>query len=1047
MPHLSTNLLKFLLAWLSLGVLLGVRAEAALAVDTLRFGDPESEQSHALATGWGPTTPKSWVGTWTPPSEPSATPPSDVVDGAFGQKVRRLLPRTPNPDVYGGEASFSMAVDPLQQNYFTVKWWGSDPSGGRWFILDVAGLELGNRHGGGADAPDILNNIDMRWAPNRFIYRTVAIPFHLTRGRRQIAFRIRSLGWLNDYDPNQYFGAYQKLMKEPSMGLYRAYTHIGSMPDIHEEKQGRTPELKTPRSLESEEKFLARVKENVNGRLGKLLRAPPASLSPYDLAWLGQCFDVREMRKQEWIAYPGGHSAETLRRQAVAGIDAQVRKQSEKPDYVASQGNDSWGGYFGGLGDAIRLLWPRLDGSEALAEAVDYGGSYGRIPRRRAWARALRESVDFGRFHRRRVANQEMYCAGNLYRANCGLRLVDPGSALREAEALRYVKEAAGLLPFKGNDLPGDGPVPVPGDKESYDWRVVTEKGTSKDLGGFVGSDYGELGGDFAGLALVSRDRELMARALQMLRARAVFRIPAPDDNGFLVMQGANPIGVRNNSMPGHYAYLGRGGEFHVAMLGAKVVGNDLLGYYQQAVDDGQLFRMVGDRCDDPYLPMRYAAIKAMPKTGVRLPMSPGARDFAWADEDNLVVAAKHGEERFFANLHWRAPNAVNGWAKVFLLDDETVHIAEVQVEDVRYRPTGILATMGSRIEKFNRAQPPDNPVNAYKGQRLPLAFRSDLTRIPPENPDSGKGTGYTLRYGHWLVGINAHHAEPYELLLPSNFTQATDLVSGRTFTEKVELPPRSSAVFYLPDLGDPNPRPGRPLWLRAMAGNGTVSLKWSPAPSATRYIVRRASSPRGPYETIAKDVQESEFADTPPDPNRRYGYTVSGLNENGEGRPTPPASSACPAPGLLNRAPLADCSASAQNEDNESAPHAFDGDVKTKWYSGQPGAAVWLQADFGPGAAWTVSRYGITSANDCPERDPVDWELQGSSDGIAWVTLDAQAGQSFKDRFQARSYKLAKPARYRYFRLNISANAGGNKFGVQLAEWALEADRTAPPR
>ena len=134
-------------------------------------------------------------------------------------------------------------------------------------------------------------------------------------------------------------------------------------------------------------------------------------------------------------------------------------------------------------------------------------------------------------------------------------------------------------------------------------------------------------------------------------------------------MQGTEPIGDRNNGLPGHYVYLGRTGQsdFLLASQGTGVVGSDLVGYFQQEMSDGQLFRMwLQDTAYDPYGPMRYGTIKSFAATGLKLPMSVGQPDFAWADEENMVVAAKHGEERFFANLFWRQPDSINGLAKVF---------------------------------------------------------------------------------------------------------------------------------------------------------------------------------------------------------------------------------------------------------------------------------------------------------------------------------------------------------------------------------------------
>ncbi|MCH85114.1 peptide-N(4)-(N-acetyl-beta-glucosaminyl)asparagine amidase, partial [Trifolium medium] len=51
---------------------------------------------------------------------------------------------------------------------------------------------------------------------------------------------------------------------------------------------------------------------------------------------------------------------------------------------------------------------------------------------------------------------------------------------------------------------------------------------------------------------------------------------------------------------------------------------------------------------------------------------------------------------------------------------------------------------------------------------------------------------------------------------------------------------------------------------------------------------------------------------------------------------------------------------------------------------------------------------YELMSANDAPERDPMDWILEGSNDeGNSWQVLDKQTSQFFKDRFQRKTYMI----------------------------------------
>jgi hypothetical protein len=60
------------------------------------------------------------------------------------------------------------------------------------------------------------------------------------------------------------------------------------------------------------------------------------------------------------------------------------------------------------------------------------------------------------------------------------------------------------------------------------------------------------------------------------------------------------------------------------------------------------------------------------------------------------------------------------------------------------------------------------------------VALRPDLAAPPPTTRDAGRGTGYTLRYGHWLVAINAHPTASYAMATPPGFSGGFDLVSGQ---------------------------------------------------------------------------------------------------------------------------------------------------------------------------------------------------------------------------------------------------------------------------
>jgi hypothetical protein len=131
--------------------------------------------------------------------------------------------------------------------------------------------------------------------------------------------------------------------------------------------------------------------------------------------------------------------------------------------------------------------------------------------------------------------------------------------------------------------------------------------------------------------------------------------------------------------------------------------------------------------------------------------------------------------------------------------------------------------------------------------------------------------------------------------------------------------------------------------------------------------------------------------------------------------------------------------SASGAIGDAESAEMAFDGLLTTKWLddTAVPTAEQpsWVQVQFGDAKA--VSSLAISSANDAPERDPENFNLQASDDGVNWLTLGEWAGESFDSRGQRRLFSTGNSLAYLYYRLNISKNKGDNSL-MQIAEIEL---------
>jgi hypothetical protein len=121
-----------------------------------------------------------------------------------------------------------------------------------------------------------------------------------------------------------------------------------------------------------------------------------------------------------------------------------------------------------------------------------------------------------------------------------------------------------------------------------------------------------------------------------------------------------------------------------------------------------------------------------------------------------------------------------------------------------------------------------------------------------------------------------------------------------------------------------------------------------------------------------------------------------------------------------------------------EEMGKAFDNNVMTKWIS-KFSQTPWIAYQFPAGARYAINAYSVTSANDFPGRDPMNWRLEGSDDGLNWHVVDTQAGQTFASRFQTNSYSFTNTTAYPVYQFVVTANAGDGD--TQLAEIQLFGD------
>ena len=125
---------------------------------------------------------------------------------------------------------------------------------------------------------------------------------------------------------------------------------------------------------------------------------------------------------------------------------------------------------------------------------------------------------------------------------------------------------------------------------------------------------------------------------------------------------------------------------------------------------------------------------------------------------------------------------------------------------------------------------------------------------------------------------------------------------------------------------------------------------------------------------------------------------------------------------------------------DGNDISRSVDRNKKTKWCVDKPGKLVRWQLCLPDAKA--LNQYTLTSANDMPQRDPQVWTLNGSLDGKAWTEIDSRnLGKPFEERHQTKSFIIAKPGPYRYYRFDFVPRYTS----FQVAEIGLDATESAP--
>ncbi|HEU5396583.1 MAG TPA: DUF1349 domain-containing protein [Verrucomicrobiae bacterium] len=849
-----------------------LRAQAYL--DTVIFGNGASETAHRFAGA------NSFVIT------NSAVSPA--------QTARRCSTNNP-ATVNGGSLTFTLTVDPAWRNYVTVKFWGGDDFSrvysqdsdmGRLYLYVAASnfvagantnYQVGYRHEGdycclnaAAYKPPL---------PGRFFYSTTLLPLWMTQGRTNLTLTIQACGRIFDLGSGGPPGGnYQFNMVTNSRGIYQAYTHTDPVLDPVGEVQGTAPATTVRTSptmsvLQPGGTFYNVISNYLNGRMNNNV----TNFSVNDVLQLAKAYSISN--------FPVTFTNPAVIDKVIAANDYFASNYYANPNTVIN-----WGGSFGDLGWAIDLLSSNLQSS---LDVLNNYGAGGTVTRRQAWGDMLAASRDYGRFNRNYLSNQGLICDTSIYWANRGLLDLNNANAFAETNAQRYLLEACGILPWRGPDLSGGGSAWPHG----TNYYQVTPKGLTREWG-YVGQAYGELAYYAADFYAWTGNPLFETQCVKMVEARAHFRRPTIDLSGSNNYQALEAIGLlawrgadeSDSEFADEMAYGDRTPWNHGMRCAAVTGDTNLVGYAKQMIADGQYFNNLtinywGNPDQDALNAFAdYQTVANDSDGGVRVPMTDGQPDFAWADEEDGIVAIKHGGERLWLETYWQAKSGtgVNGVGR-FLYETNNFDRYGVLETSPQINFSGSFYVRANLMDKpeANLYVPPDAPLQAYQGERLPLAANDPLAT--DDGPFRGKALFWACRYGNFLIGINRSTGKTYELKTPAGFTSATNLIDGQVMTAPVYVPPQSTVILYLNSAVNSQPVPMAPLSLNAV-GNATpaIALDWSPASGATGYNVKRATSSGGPYATIA-NVTSTNYLDASVTRGVTYYYVVSGTNANGE--------------------------------------------------------------------------------------------------------------------------------------------------------------------
>lgn len=745
-------------------------------------------------------------------SDPAAYAPARAYKPGLGQPSRRLLPVEGQWE--GGSIRFDMNTNPDQQNYLTIKQWGSDSvmcplylrdGQGRWVAAPAKSIRDTGKNvvwtpiwefaGGAGQGPLGVANGPF---PGRFYYVTYPIPQEMTNGKSTVTLQLQAVG--NSFDDP---------MVTASQGIYAAYTHTDPLSDFaNAEKQGEPFEWGPGRSAPDGMSVEKKLMDDARMLANQLMKGRNLKVEDYrGLEALAQLYHAK------WSDH---YQDEKIVRMIRDAIDDYIHRE-------ARSNENEWGGagwhLYGNLARAFTQVSDAFEKQGYLDEPFEganrLGYAYG--SRRSVYAKFFQKSLEWRRSEsegtRRRVANQVVSVDRSIYRLNRALQILSPELAMPKEQALRYMYEDVGLKPFY-NAWPRHEWVRAVAEA-GYPYHISTYEGNTREVG--LGASYGEAEPSrFGRLAKEIGDEAYTERARKMTDARVIMtRRPANDGAGHAVLRRSVVYGWRgrDHSYPGPVAYADQ------PLLQAAALQDPVsLRLAELYLEHGRVFAEAMPRINQVIPRIEaYRTVKERLPTNERLPVEPGHEDFAWADEDLALFAARHDDALIkgsffmdkagvtpYGRIHFTTPKVDR---IITLAIDTKFDAADHEYTISKNLPGDRVSVLGGRTR--SAVSPPPDLIEAASEPP------SSANAVSEPGGDQWMGSDerssmadlYKARFGDYVVVMNrtqpgTYRAQKFQVDVDTDVEQALNLGTGEMIdmTKPITMEPRSTVVLYLGD-------------------------------------------------------------------------------------------------------------------------------------------------------------------------------------------------------------------------------------------------------